>query len=613
MATVSNWNPFGVALDITATAGTPTRISATQYTVKITVSWKTSHSGAKTNYGMSASSGGASTVISAFGTSRSNGSGSITGTYSISGNGSATQTITVTFKNYEENWKGEIIASATKAVSFNVTIPAVNSYTVSYNANGGTGAPSSQTKWKDQALTLSATKPTRTNYTFLGWSISSSATTATYSAGGSYTDNKNATLYAVWKLAYNKPRISNVVLCRTIKNADGTFTESDEGNYIQASFTWECDGTDPTLQFARKVVSETEWTTSVAISIATSGSDSWQFGSGTIDPEKSYDFKIIITDSGGSTEKSTTIPSIEFTIDALPKSSDSEKAGVAFGKAAELPGVAEFAYEGKFNSPVYGKALGMDRLPAIPSNSDFNNYMEPGCYAVHSNAIAETCSNIPVKRAGRLEVWSSTGEGLRAAQWSYLRQRYIPYNSSNAVWERDISRNADNVWTYYDWFRSSLTPAASEKVYAKAAMTIALSATLETQSTVGDYAKIPFDKVALSTSDRLTLSSNSIRIGAGIQYVKVSGQVLATPTTTSTYARHARIRKVSGGTTTSVSWMSTDANIGKQTVYPLNPVIVSVKEGDLLHIAYFARTADDSIAAGSSANGYQSYLTVEEI
>ena len=73
-----------------------------------------------------------------------------------------------------------------------------STYTVSYNANGGSGAPSSQNKWYNTALTLSSTKPTRTGYTFKGWSTSSSGSVS-YSAGGSYTSNSNATLYAVWQ------------------------------------------------------------------------------------------------------------------------------------------------------------------------------------------------------------------------------------------------------------------------------------------------------------------------------------------------------------------------------------------------------------------------------
>ena len=196
MATVSKWTPLGVALDITATGSTVTGTSATKFTVKINASWETYYSGAQTNYGMTAASGGVTSTISAFnGTKRSSGSGSFTGTYSISGNGAATKTITVTFRNFNTD-NGD---SATKNVSFSVSVPAWTSYTVSYNANGGSGAPGSQTKWKDQTLTLSSTKPTRTGYSFLGWSTSSSATTATYSAGGSYTANSAATLYAVWK------------------------------------------------------------------------------------------------------------------------------------------------------------------------------------------------------------------------------------------------------------------------------------------------------------------------------------------------------------------------------------------------------------------------------
>lgn len=96
-------------------------------------------------------------------------------------------------------------AGATYTSNSNLTLYAIwesnapKTYTVSYNANGGTGAPSSQTKTHDVTLTLRTTTPTRSGYTFKGWSTSSSATTATYSAGGSYTANASATLYAVWQ------------------------------------------------------------------------------------------------------------------------------------------------------------------------------------------------------------------------------------------------------------------------------------------------------------------------------------------------------------------------------------------------------------------------------
>lgn len=72
-------------------------------------------------------------------------------------------------------------------------------YKVSYNANGGNGAPASQTKTKNVALTLSSTIPTREGYTFLGWSSDQTATSASYKAGDSYTSNYDVLFYAVWK------------------------------------------------------------------------------------------------------------------------------------------------------------------------------------------------------------------------------------------------------------------------------------------------------------------------------------------------------------------------------------------------------------------------------
>ncbi|MDR0569649.1 MAG: InlB B-repeat-containing protein [Clostridiales Family XIII bacterium] len=72
-------------------------------------------------------------------------------------------------------------------------------YTVSYNANGGTGAPGQQTKTQGAPLTLSSVTPTRTGYDFMGWATSSSATAATYLPGGVYTNDASVVLYAVWK------------------------------------------------------------------------------------------------------------------------------------------------------------------------------------------------------------------------------------------------------------------------------------------------------------------------------------------------------------------------------------------------------------------------------
>ena len=70
-------------------------------------------------------------------------------------------------------------------------------FTVSYNANGGSGAPSAQDKRYDITLTLSSTVPTRDGYTFAGWATSADGAVA-YAAGATYTGNADLSLYAKW-------------------------------------------------------------------------------------------------------------------------------------------------------------------------------------------------------------------------------------------------------------------------------------------------------------------------------------------------------------------------------------------------------------------------------
>lgn len=84
-----------------------------------------------------------------------------------------------------------------KMVQIGVTVGP--EYTVTYDANGGTGTFASQTKTYGNSVTLNNAVPTRTGYTFLGWSTDKTATTAEYKAGDTYTADADATLYAVWK------------------------------------------------------------------------------------------------------------------------------------------------------------------------------------------------------------------------------------------------------------------------------------------------------------------------------------------------------------------------------------------------------------------------------
>ena len=71
-------------------------------------------------------------------------------------------------------------------------------YQISYDTNGGTGAPVDQRKVHGTELKISETIPTRTGYWFKGWATASTATTAEFQVGENYTVDKATILYAVW-------------------------------------------------------------------------------------------------------------------------------------------------------------------------------------------------------------------------------------------------------------------------------------------------------------------------------------------------------------------------------------------------------------------------------
>jgi len=93
-------------------------------------------------------------------------------------------------------------SSSFAVLSSSSTSPSSSSmatYTVIYDANGGTGAPSSQMKTHNVPLKLNTTSPTRIGYTFVIWNTASNGGGTSYAPGNNYATNANATLYAQWK------------------------------------------------------------------------------------------------------------------------------------------------------------------------------------------------------------------------------------------------------------------------------------------------------------------------------------------------------------------------------------------------------------------------------
>lgn len=135
-------------------------------------------------------------------------------------------------------WDSSGFSHGTDYATTTVTVPAVArpTYTVSYNANGGTGAPASQTKQHDITLTLSSTQPTRSGYKFAGWGTSATDTGVKYAAGGQYTGNASITLYAIW---------SNVAKLTINYNANGGYGAPSSQTHL-INTTSKISGVKPT-------------------------------------------------------------------------------------------------------------------------------------------------------------------------------------------------------------------------------------------------------------------------------------------------------------------------------------------------------------------------------
>lgn len=103
---------------------------------------------------------------------------------------------------YTVNENSSYTPNASRTLTAECTVP---EYTVTYNANGGTGAPSSQTQSGGTTLIISQTRPTRINYVFLGWAEDvddADDGIVDYEPGDEYTAGVSTTLYAAWAPAY---------------------------------------------------------------------------------------------------------------------------------------------------------------------------------------------------------------------------------------------------------------------------------------------------------------------------------------------------------------------------------------------------------------------------
>lgn len=221
---------------------------------------------------------------------------------------------------------------ATISASGEYTLSAITwEHTVSYNANGGTGAPDTQKKIYGSVLTLSSVRPTRGGYVFMGWATSSAGDVA-YMPGSTYGADADVTLYAVWQIAYIKPTITRLTALR----CDSKGSPKSDGTHIKVTGSWQVDQTLNSSNKATSVRIDYQETASGSPVKAsetypntTSGKISQIIGNGKISTGSVYFVIVTITDLGGNRQETVIVPAQTRSIDIARKGRSVAIGGVA--------------------------------------------------------------------------------------------------------------------------------------------------------------------------------------------------------------------------------------------------------------------------------------------
>lgn len=284
----------------------------------------------------------------------------------------------------------------------------VITYTITYNGNGGTVNTGTQTKNHGSSVPISGTA-TRDKYNFKGWSTSVGGSVI-YKTGDAYSYNANTTLYAVWELAYTKPRIWGVIANRCDENG----LDDDSGEYAWITFSWAADYniSGASVKWTSESASgDTDPSFSVT---GTTGTVSKKligiFGSSKFEIDSTYSIEVDVYDGEEHSYAYTTLPGVSFPIDVI------EDSGIAFGKPAELEGVADFGWKARFYNGI---------MPMKLPDRNLNNIFDPNFY-ISENAASAEYENCPVTAGTFTLVVYSGGEHGQVRQELISCDMYRP-------------------------------------------------------------------------------------------------------------------------------------------------------------------------------------------
>lgn len=452
-------------------------------------------------------------------------------------------------------------------------------WTVSYNANGGTGAPSSQTKTYGQTLKLSTTKPTKKDYNFLGWGTSTESTTIEYEAGANYTNNAAITLYAIWELAYVPPRITDVHIDR----CDSNGVLADDGRYVKIEFKWASDYPfENYTVLYKKHNSDDDWTGIIGDVYSPepiySGSVAKKFDE--LFAEFEYDIKLSVTDTNGYSEIIRRLPPMSFIIDILKGGK-----GIAFGRPATLENTFEVDFDAKFDKSIVDKF-----------GEEIQNGLAPNI---------NTTTEDPNTTLKQLIV---TNKNTPTGQYMYIETRFfdtksLTANRSQTAYPYSVEGSSYHRFYYGgSWSPWNRITNASELGTKSMTVMFPSGGTDISGANIINCTILSHD----SSDGYLKQSGGGIAIGEGVSSVLVSASVFGwCQKIASTGYFWNRISRFRGTAETEICATITPLNASLYASTIFSPILIQVQAGDVLKLK---KMNTESVRIRGFGN---TYLTVQ--
>ena len=293
-------------------------------------------------------------------------------------------------------------------------------------------------------------------YTGSSWTSDLLANSGSLSMVTKVTDSRGRTASkttTLTVLAYKKPQVTEFV-ARRVNQAGQPDNDGTRASFSYAySVASLGNKNTAAMNITYKKSTETTWSASIQNGSSLEGSG-LVLSSLEFPTDYQYDLRIQVTDWFGATSTYTAVlPSGAVIFDIR-----ADGRGIAFGKTSELEGV-EFGWAAK--GAVFGLGEAME---LIPSGANLNDYFQPGVYACRTNAIAETLYNRPTDMGFTMRVFSGVGNKYVESGFWYAIQEIQPYQATEPVKRRTLTRNSSGVWSSGGWVEDTVATVATINV-----------------------------------------------------------------------------------------------------------------------------------------------------